>query len=503
VEVKGEPKPQPANNSIDLVNDLFGGLPDNAPAPVIEESQKSASADELARAIPSIWMKHWQALESDRRPKWIADCDAPTAKLLESADPIERAWAQAIWLALGHTDHVDRLIAIVTESEPADAAADNTPPKLPTLPQILSWLPPAQLAEKAQELILETGDDPDAIIAAMRRCTVIDNEQLADWIFEFAATAPLNGAKSQADLAQVLLRARAGELADRHVSAYFAADQYMYGKDAPYRVSSTNEPVRIAGYFETCEWLRTKYRAAANDRQRAIALLAVAELDHKTAVDAALGAIADANNDGELLPAALAIAFSDRAQISANRAVTMLGHPAPQVRDAALVQLAEPIFRRQVDGLPPTRSAEENDALPGLSRVTAELPKQQIETLAKTGNARQQVQAKLLLLAAGEKLDPAELERELEPAAESKSKLFVAAALAKADRTDEAAVTYYRETYADVSQDAGDARLPALYDALRSLPGDELSELRRKMRQEKGAQLFEQNGPPSPNFISL
>jgi hypothetical protein len=95
------------------------------------------------------------------------------------------------------------------------------------------------------------------------------------------------------------------------------------------------------------------------------------------------------------------------------------------------------------------------------------------------------------------------LERDLEPIAESKSKLFVVAALAKAQRTDEPAVAYYADTYASVSHEAGDVRLPALYDALRALPGDELSDLRRKMRTEKGAQLFEQNGSNSPSFISL
>jgi hypothetical protein len=209
-----------------------------------------------------------------------------------------------------------------------------------------------------------------------------------------------------------------------------------------------------------------------------------------------------ARTENELLPAALAIAYSDRSQISANRAATMLAHPAPQVRTAALAQLTTPRTRRPVDGFPQTRSAEENNVLPGLSRLTADLPKEQIEALLKTDNPRQQAQAKLLLLAAGEKLEPAELERDIQPIAESKAKLFVAAALARAKRTDEAAVAWYRETYAAVSHEAGDSRLTALYDVLRALPGDELTELRRKMRQEKGAQLFDQNTNSSPH-ISL
>jgi hypothetical protein len=317
------------------------------------------------------------------------------------------------------------------------------------------------------------------------------------------ATAPVSSEKASSDLAKFLLRARAGEYVDEHIPAYFAADQYMHEKESPFRVTSTNEPVTIPGYLETCEWLRKKYQTSTNDRQRAIALLAVAELDHKTAVDAALGAIDNAKTDNELLLAALAIAFSDRAQISANRAAAMLAHSVPQVRTAALAQLAEPASRRRAEGFPQTRSVEENEVLPGLSRLTTELSKEKIEAFVKSGDARQQAQAKLLLLAAGDKLDLPELERELQPFVESKTKLFVAAALARAKRTDEAAIAFYRDTYAAISHEAGDSRLTALYEVLRALPGDELSELRRKMRQEKGAQLFEQNGPPTPNFISL
>jgi thioredoxin 1 len=502
-EARGDPKPRPVNSSIDLLKDLFGAVPENAPASANDEARQAASDDELDRAIPSVWMKNWQGPESNRRPKWIMDCDAPTKKLLASADLTERAWAHAIWLALGHTDQVDQLLELVAESKSSADAESNSANAPPTLVQILSWLPPRQLAKTSKAHILESSSDANKLLAALRDSTRVDNEDLADWIFDFAAAAPLQGDKAQADLAQILLRARAGDHVEQRITAYYPADQYTYANTAPYRVTSTHEPITVPGYFQVCEWLRQKFMAATNDRQRAIALLAVAELDHKTAVDAALGAIERAKADSELLPAALAIAFSDRSQISANRAATMLGHPASQVRRAALVQLAEPVFRRQVDGLPPTRSAEEHDPLPGLSRATAALPKHHIEALAKSGDARQQAQAKLLLLAAGDKLELAELERLVQPIAESKTKLLVAAALAKAKRTDDAAVAYYRETYAALSREAGDTRLPALYDAIRALPGEELSGLRRQMRQEKGAQLFEQNRPPSPSYISL
>ena len=104
----------------------------------------------------------------------------------------------------------------------------------------------------------------------------------------------------------------------------------------------------------------------------------------------------------------------------------------------------------------------------------------------------QQTEAKLLLLAAGEKQDLDQLEHDLPAEVGDETKLYIATALAKAKRTDAEAVGFYRDTYRSLSDDAADSRrLVALYQVLHNPIDDDVSDLRSQMRKEKGAQLFE------------
>jgi hypothetical protein len=101
-----------------------------------------------------------------------------------------------------------------------------------------------------------------------------------------------------------------------------------------------------------------------------------------------------------------------------------------------------------------------------------------------------------LLLAAGEHANLAALESQLAASHAELAKLTIAAALAKAGRTDEEAVKYYEQVYAESSTPAGggdDRIAAALYEILRDLHGQPILELRRRMRNEKGSRLFNSN----------
>jgi hypothetical protein len=179
-----------------------------------------------------------------------------------------------------------------------------------------------------------------------------------------------------------------------------------------------------------------------------------------------------------------------------------LGHPSEMVRRAALLTLAGPTARVQLEELLTTRRVHDVQILPGFWRTTEKLPVQQLQSLANTGDATIQAQARLLLVASGEPPAIEQLEREIQPIFGEQTKLFIASALAKSGRTGKEAVAFYRQTYVEVSaRAASDTRpLASLYEVLRELPGDEISELRRQMRKEKGSKLFENSGDNTFGF---
>jgi hypothetical protein len=225
--------------------------------------------------------------------------------------------------------------------------------------------------------------------------------------------------------------------------------------------------------------------------------MAVAQLDHKTAVDAAVGAVQEAKEDSEALQVAVSIALSDAPTPSAQRAATMLVHPVPAARNAALRVLTSPAFLSRDEGAAFVPAVSDESVLPGLWRVAKPLPTETLRTLAAAGEEPQLSQAKLLLAATGEHIDLKQLEHAVPAPQRDYAKLCIAAALAKAGRIDEEAIAHYRQTYAESNADAQSqvARIPAaLYEVLRDLPGEEIAELRRRMRQEKGAKILVNSG---------
>lgn len=473
---------------------LFGDLPSQETLPIEasaslprDSSLPNIEKDEVKTPRPSEWLQHWQSGVEQDRPEWLTACEAPAQNLLSSDDPVERTWAFALWLVLGHTDRVDELLSVLD----APAANEASPIDIPRL-ELLSWLPADKRLAECKQRLAEAGDDGETAIETLRQCTLIDDQQLADWIFEQLNHPFLSDSKLRASLARVALGSRIGGFADDQLLTTLSAENYEFGAQAPYRVVREKQSPRIPGRIEACEWLRQRYHSATSDRQRAIALMAVAQLDHTTAVDAALGAVQEADDESELLRIALSILLGDAATPSAQRATALLSHRLPAVRGAALAFLASPGSQfGDEQALVPT--ALEESVLPGLWRATEQFPIDDLRTLAAEGDDLQRSQAGLLLLAAGERVDLPQLERALAAPDGDQAKLCIAVALAKARRTDQEAITHYEQTYAE-SDDNNDPQMAqiaaALYETLRNLPGDEIAKLRRRMRHEKGSSLF-------------
>src|SRR5205807_8127127 len=152
----------------------------------------------------------------------------------------------------------------------------------------------------------------------------------------------------------------------------------------PYRIVRSKQTLAIPGRIAACEWLRQRYQSAKSDSQRAIALWAIAQLDHKTAVDAAIGAVQAADKNGDPIQVAWSIILADAPVPSAQRATLLLSHKLPVVSSAALQYLALPGIAMQSEKrtLPVVNNSS---VLPGLWRATEKLPIDKLHDLAATG----------------------------------------------------------------------------------------------------------------------
>jgi hypothetical protein len=444
-------------------------------------------------------MEYWQSNFVQDRPKWITACHEPTRALLDGADPQERSSALALWLMLGHSERTSELLSALDQSRPANQAENSAI----SLPQIVSWLPSEQRLEPCKQFIAADGADSERILQTLEQITVVDDIQLATWLFECLEQDVLSDPKLQQQLAATLLRTLVGFAAETLPSSLSPAD-FQFTDKTPYRVTRSKKLFAVPGRLQACEWLRERYRQSTSDRQRTIALLAIARLDHQTAVDAALGAIAEAEQEGDLLQAALSIVLFDAAVPSADRAMMLLHHELPYVRRAALQRLALPASQSRSNAQLIAPAMSENPGfLPGFWRSTQKAPAKLLrEMIDAESDPAQQSQAILLLLAAGEGVDLAPLESQLSPSHGEFTKLSIAAALAKAGRTDDEAVKYYEQVYAEsrTSAGGGDRIARSLYDVLRDLGAEPVAELRRLMRNEMGANLFNRDADIDLNY---
>jgi hypothetical protein len=471
---------------------MFGDFPTTKTAKANARPGKPTQKELASRALPSKWMEYWRGESAQDRPQWLSACEQPTRALLGSADPEERSTALALWLMLGHTEHTSELLSALDKTKAANQADSSAI----AIEQIVSWLPSEQRLVPCKALIAAHGANGERIIQALEQIAVVDDNQLAAWLFESLEQDAFSDPKLQQQLAAILLRTLVGFTAETLPSSLSPAD-FQFSDKVPYGVTRAKKLFAVPGRLWACEWLRERYRQSTSDRQRAIALSAVARLDHKTAVDAALGAIAEAERDSELLQAALSIVLYDAAVPSADRAMMLLEHELPAVRRAALQLLALPAQQFRNNARPHLPATNENPGiLPGFWRSRQKAPAKLLRDLIDAeSDPVQQSQAILLLLAAGERVDLAPLESQLSAAHGEFTKLSIAVALAKAGRIDDAAVKYYEQVYAEsrTSAGGGDQIARSLYEVMRELGGDPIGELHRLMRSEKGATLFDRS----------
>jgi hypothetical protein len=357
-------------------------------------------------------------------------------------------------------------------------------------------LPSDKRLAETKRLLAYPGGPHDRLLEALRQCTLVDDAAVAEWIFEHINDTPLSDPNLRATLAKIVARSQLGGFMEERFLGALRAGNYEYSSKPQYRIARTKQPLAIPGLVSACDWLRKKYQHATTDSQRAVALLAVAQLNHKTAVDAATGAIEAADKHSEPLQVAVSIVLSDAPVVSAQRANMLLSHRVPAIYTAALEYLAYPGVVLQGEKRALSVVVNNPSVLPGFWRVKEKLPTDKLHKLAESADEIEEAQAKLLLVASGEHIERAGLKHALPAKYDAYSNLCFAAALAKAGRSDHEAVEHYTSTYSNVASENGphDTQIiAALYETLRDLTGDDVAELRRRIRNEKGAKLFNNN----------
>ncbi len=256
--------PRPQTTALDAADEMFGDFPTTETANANAGASKPTQKELASRALPSKWMEYWQGNSAPDRPEWLSACEEPTRALLDSADPQERCAALALWLMLGHTDRTSELMAALQKSK-SENQVDSS---VIALPQIVSWLPSEQRLVPCKELIAIHGSDSEPIIQIIEQVTVVDDIQLASWLFESMAREPFSEPKLQQQLAAVLLRSLVGFTAETLPGSLSPGD-FQFSDKAPYGVARAKKLFAVPGRLQACEWLRERYRDSSSDQQRA------------------------------------------------------------------------------------------------------------------------------------------------------------------------------------------------------------------------------------------
>lgn len=366
---------------------------------------------------------------------WIS-CDGATIV----QDPTSEQYIEMVWLGLanlacGHKEIGDKLAV------PALLAPLNAHPKAelsaaPVAVQILPWLPTELKLAAVKDYQLqwqgELSDDDKALLKAL---TAFENHELASWLLNSVGSQTLSPSQF-ASMAEYLARALRGAH-DRHATLHLSASQLQ--GDGPFKAEATH----VIGAQSAIDWVYAQHKRELSPDQRALLLSMLHTFDYRLGSQSAVGRVASAKTwDREILVATL-IALAAEQHIAADRAVQWLEHPLREVRQLALQRLgtASDYFAPKTWELGLMMTASETiGEIPLFFIATRPIPNEPLEVLMVDPDTDISWPAYMLLIANGEE----ELDDWKEDELDEEQLLTVAAALAKAQRTDEAALRFYK-----------------------------------------------------------
>jgi hypothetical protein len=222
---------------------------------------------------------------------------------------------------------------------------------------------------------------------------------------------------------------------------------------------------------DAVRWLMDRYRAASSDQHRAVLLAVLAYQSRMHATAEALAIVEEAIVDSAVLDTATALALGDLPPLSVDRAVVLLSHSNAGVVDAALRRLSGEDDASSDEMISTPYVYAGTDQQHPLQMISRPLPS---ATLARLSQGEDELSAAIsetLLLSLG---NEPELDSLLDRLSGLERPLtFVAIALAKAARTDDAAIDLYRRSAEAVEYyESG-----PLLNALRSLRDDRVKQI--------------------------
>ncbi len=464
--------------NLDLADQLFGELP---PSSASKPTKIEPKPKRTVNNLPSAWLTEWySADQQSSRPKWISECveiiDGSLQSFGTTADDETSAaerqnevqWLRLALLACGELDQAEFLdYSLLDEVEQSKWLINALP-----------WLPESKRLEflRAAQLDFTNWKEP-AIQDVLQAATEIDSREVLDWLVQEYSSTAERSANDLPLISDLVMRTLYGTLIEQR-STSFSSDE-LKSKDEAFTdfAPSTGQ---LPNREQAVESLYQLYISSDDPLVRSVILNALSRIDHRLATLTAVGRIASAESYDVVVEVSLAIALADQIVSSGDRAVLFLGHSLPEVRRAAMERLTsssyEFLHERMQLGAALVYDYEEE--LPGLWYVRRQFDASVLTSdLVGTDTELKQF-AKILRLtsssATAESLDEF-------ISSDEKQRTLVVAALAKAERTDPAALDYYRKS-------TGSLESPELiYAMLRNLRGDEIQSVRNQMRKQYGS----------------
>ena len=469
-----ETEPSQNGGVFDWVGRMFGGKPSDQSAaePVREQKQDNADVaknklDQDRLGLGTYWMHRWQnQRDTIQRPTWIRHCEPLVQELTNSDDPVEKIWAQAVWLAHGN---IQQRAALQQQF-----ASDDLPEDAPQMLDLVTWLPTSERFDWLKQIDVDWNELSKESTNQLREVTQFDLDGAPAWFAKQITEHEIEQSKSLTPITILMLESLIGRHAAQELPER-TADQLTL--DSSQSLSVPKNPIKYAGQLPAIRWLLEQYEQSTSDIQKAVLLSVLSTASRKHAIAEALVVLDETEEQNQLTRVATALALSDLRALSARRAVALLEHPVDEVAEQALIRLVSIDYGsgRMGSGLPVPTLYYETPERFALQELDRPLPAEALRRFQSDEPNQTSALADLLRVAAGEDLDPLEILRPLR--GREQIRALMAVALARAGRTDPAAMQVYRLCVENI----GSKEATAVQHALRNVKDERVSSLRRKL----------------------
>lgn len=477
-------KPTETRPELDLADSLFGGPVRDAP-----DMGASAATNASSEAIgemrqplsswPSAWIAEYETgkgsenlveLRGRLRELWDSGHHSTLSKDLKSLEQVEAAWLALAGLTSGRQELAGQLASPEFLS-PLDARPSSELHGLPVAANILSWLPKDQLfqAIKDHRLAL-AGEFTDDEKALLNSVTMVENFDVARWLLDNVGSRELSNSQF-VTISEYLARALRGAHDRSQKTVVNSSDLRGTAPFKEYAKKAVNTQAAL-------DWLARQRDGELTATQKALLLAQLFEFDYRLGSQSAVGCVALAKEWNREVEVATTIALSAEPRVIVDRAIQWLAHPVKEVQQAALNRLASPSgdYWETAQSLGIAMAHDDDYQVPVFFLAARPLPTEVLKPLMKDVEAEEAWPAYVLLLASGQE----ELDEWKDDELDSEQQVTIAAALAKTQRVDKAAIDFYRRAARGVEY----YESQTLQRVLSGIRNDEVKAIRKSLQSQ-------------------